>query len=70
MKKALGVPKRLHYESCNNMVYGAFMADIMRNLEVGLPDLLEDGIEMLIYVGEYDLICNVVGKFTPCRAFK
>ncbi|GJV64690.1 probable receptor-like serine/threonine-protein kinase [Tanacetum coccineum] len=29
-------------------------------LEVGLPDLLEDGIEMLIYVGKYDLVCNLL----------
>ncbi|KAH0922455.1 LOW QUALITY PROTEIN: hypothetical protein HID58_022473 [Brassica napus] len=32
------------------------------NLEVGIPALLEDGIKMLIYAGEYDLICNWLGN--------
>lgn len=35
--------------------------DWMKNLEVGIPKLLEDGIKVLIYVGEYDLICNWLG---------
>ncbi|GKC22778.1 probable receptor-like serine/threonine-protein kinase, partial [Tanacetum coccineum] len=30
-------------------------------LEVGLPNLLEDGIKMLIYVGKYNLVCNLLG---------
>jgi serine carboxypeptidase-like clade 4 len=33
----------------------------MRNLEVGIPALLEDGISLLVYAGEYDLICNWLG---------
>ncbi|RCV36510.1 hypothetical protein SETIT_7G324500v2 [Setaria italica] len=39
-------------------VYEAMLTDWMRNLEVGIPALLEDGINVLIYAGEYDLICN------------
>ena len=34
----------------------------MRNLEVGIPALLEDGINMLVYAGEFDLICNWLGN--------
>ncbi|KAK1373861.1 hypothetical protein POM88_030054 [Heracleum sosnowskyi] len=34
------------------------ITDWMRNLEVGIPALLEDGIKMIVYSGEYDLICN------------
>ncbi|XP_072072014.1 methionine S-methyltransferase-like isoform X2 [Arachis hypogaea] len=30
----------------------------MRNLEVGISALLEDGIQVLVYAGEEDLICN------------
>ncbi|KAE9461234.1 hypothetical protein C3L33_06821, partial [Rhododendron williamsianum] len=43
-------------------VYDAMITDWMRNLEVGIPALLEDGIKMLAYAGEYDLICNWLGK--------
>ncbi|VAI53224.1 unnamed protein product [Triticum turgidum subsp. durum] len=38
------------------------LTDWMRNLEVGIPALLEDGINVLIYAGEYDLICNWLGN--------
>jgi serine carboxypeptidase-like clade 4 len=38
------------------------MQDWMRNLEVGIPALLEDGIKVLVYAGEEDLICNWLGK--------
>ena len=35
----------------------------MKNLEMGIPALLEDGLQMLVYAGEYDLMCNWLGKF-------
>lgn len=34
----------------------------MRNLEVGIPALLEDNIQLLVYAGEHDLICNWLGN--------
>jgi serine carboxypeptidase-like clade IV len=34
----------------------------MRNLEVGISELLENDIKVLIYAGEYDLICNWLGE--------
>ncbi|KAL0436383.1 UNVERIFIED_CONTAM: Serine carboxypeptidase 3 [Sesamum radiatum] len=43
-------------------VYEAMVSDWMRNLEVGIPALLEDGIKLLVYAGEYDLICNWLGN--------
>ncbi|MFS7931495.1 putative carboxypeptidase C [Helianthus anomalus] len=36
--------------------------DWMRNLEAGIPHLLEDGIKLLVYAREYDLICNWLGN--------
>ncbi|CAN1747556.1 Serine carboxypeptidase-like 49 [Linum perenne] len=42
--------------------YALDNGDWMKNLEVGIPALLEDGIQMLIYAGEYDLICNWLGN--------
>ncbi|GJX74175.1 probable receptor-like serine/threonine-protein kinase, partial [Tanacetum coccineum] len=37
------------------------MSSVAYVLEVGLPNLLEDGIKMLIYVGKYNLVCNLLG---------
>lgn len=62
VREALGVGNR-KFVSCSPLVYEAMIADWMRNLEVGIPELIEDGIKLLIYAGEYDLICNWLGKF-------
>lgn len=64
VKKALGVGD-VEFVSCSTVVYDAMQRDWMRDMEVGIPALLEDGIKMLIYAGEYDLICNWLGKL-PC----
>ncbi|CAA7390845.1 unnamed protein product [Spirodela intermedia] len=61
VKNALGVGE-LDFVSCSPTVYEALITDWMRNLEVGIPALLEDGIQLLIYAGEYDLICNWLGN--------
>ncbi|KAI3520557.1 hypothetical protein L1887_10006 [Cichorium endivia] len=62
VKTALGVPRNIDYVSCSDGVYEAMMNDWMRNLEVGIPELLEENMKMLIYAGEYDLICNWLGN--------
>lgn len=63
MRDALGVGD-IEFVSCSPTVYQAMLMDWMRNLEVGIPALLEDGINMLVYAGEYDLICNWLGEAT------
>ncbi|KAK9127522.1 hypothetical protein Syun_016319 [Stephania yunnanensis] len=65
VRDALGVGD-IEFVSCSSAVYQAMILDWMRNLEVGIPALLEDGINMLIYAGEYDLICNWLGKSCNC----
>lgn len=62
VKEALGVGD-LDFVSCSSTVYSAMQQDWMRNLEVGIPSLLEDGIKVLVYAGEEDLICNWLGNF-------
>ncbi|CAN4119403.1 unnamed protein product [Withania somnifera] len=62
VKKALGVPMGIDFVSCSSSIYTAMLSDWMKNLEVGIPELLEDGINLLIYAGEYDLICNWLGN--------
>ncbi|CAH9116022.1 unnamed protein product [Cuscuta europaea] len=61
VKEALGVGD-IEFVSCSTSVYKAMLVDWMRDLEVGIPTLLEDGIHMLVYAGEYDLICNWLGN--------
>ncbi|KAJ0084037.1 hypothetical protein Patl1_30591 [Pistacia atlantica] len=61
VREALGVGN-IDFVSCSSRVYEAMLVDWMRNLEVGIPALLEDGIRALIYAGEYDLICNWLGN--------
>jgi serine carboxypeptidase-like clade 4 len=61
VRDSLGVGK-IRFVSCSTEVYAAMLVDWMRNLEVGIPALLDDGINLLIYAGEYDLICNWLGK--------
>ncbi|KAI4322314.1 hypothetical protein L6164_022021 [Bauhinia variegata] len=61
VRGALGVGD-LDFVSCSSQVYDAMVNDWMRNLEVGIPALLEDGIRVLVYAGEEDLICNWLGN--------
>jgi len=61
VREALGVGNR-KFVSCSPLVYEAMIVDWMKNLEKGIPQLLEDGIELLVYAGEYDLICNWLGN--------
>lgn len=64
-RNALGVGE-MDFLPCCFTVYSAMLQDYMRNLEVGIPALLEDGIKVRVYAGEYDLICNWLGEsFKP-----
>ncbi|XP_073155993.1 serine carboxypeptidase-like isoform X2 [Henckelia pumila] len=69
VKIALGVGD-IEFVSCSITVYYAMLGDWMRNLEVGIPALLEDGIKLLVYAGEYDLICNWLGNSNWLDAMK
>ncbi|KAG6602293.1 Serine carboxypeptidase-like 49, partial [Cucurbita argyrosperma subsp. sororia] len=61
VRETLGVGD-IEFVSCSPTVYRAMLVDWMRNAEVGIPALLEDGIKLLVYAGEYDLICNWLGN--------
>ncbi|KAL8057693.1 hypothetical protein ABFX02_04G200300 [Erythranthe guttata] len=62
VKKALGVQGDIQFVSCSSVVYDAMMTESMKNFEVDIPSLLQDGIKLLVYAGEYDLICNWLGN--------
>ncbi|KAI3799355.1 hypothetical protein L1987_34649 [Smallanthus sonchifolius] len=62
VKAALGVPSNIDFVSCSDLVYRSMLNDWMKNHEVEIPALLEDNIQLLVYAGEYDLICNWLGN--------
>lgn len=64
VRNALGVGS-INFVSCSPSVYQAMLTDWMRDLEVGIPDLVDNGVKLLVYAGEYDLICNWLGEFPP-----
>eukprot|EP01060_Flectonema_neradi_P031494 TRINITY_DN4798_c0_g1_i1.p1 TRINITY_DN4798_c0_g1~~TRINITY_DN4798_c0_g1_i1.p1 ORF type:complete len:447 (+),score=117.97 TRINITY_DN4798_c0_g1_i1:48-1388(+) len=59
-QEALGVNAK--WESCNFNVNRQFAADWMKNYQDQIPDLLANGIRVLIYAGEVDFICNWLGN--------
>lgn len=62
VQTALGVVGGIRFVSCSSVVYSRMAANVMKSYDAGIPALLEDGIEVLIYAGEYDLICNWIGN--------
>lgn len=61
VKKALGVGD-IKWVLCSVAVYDFMYVDIFRGYSAVVPSLLEDGVKVLIYVGEYDLVCNWIGN--------
>lgn len=60
VQKQLGVSKR--WASCNMLVNLQFQQDWMHNYHTLLPDMLADGIRVLVYAGDVDYICNWLGN--------
>ncbi|KAH9172463.1 Alpha/Beta hydrolase protein [Lactarius sanguifluus] len=63
-KAALGADPSRTYEACNMKVNEAFMyqGDGMHNSAALLPELINDGIRLLVYAGNADLVCNYIGN--------
>ncbi|EFJ52952.1 hypothetical protein VOLCADRAFT_102913 [Volvox carteri f. nagariensis] len=61
VRAELGVGER-RWEECNMGVNGDFLGDWLRSYDKLLPALLDDGIRVMIYAGDLDLICNWVGN--------
>jgi cathepsin A (carboxypeptidase C) len=64
VKKSFGVPESVKFEACNMNVNQAFLfnGDGMHNSAAVLPELIADGIRLLVYAGEADFMCNYIGN--------
>ncbi|EPS93871.1 hypothetical protein FOMPIDRAFT_1026396 [Fomitopsis schrenkii] len=64
VKRALGVDPARSFESCNMQVNQAFalQGDGAHNSAALLPALVEDGVRLLVYAGNADMMCNFIGN--------
>ena len=60
VQEALGVNKT--WEACNMDVHQDMMADWGHSFDESLPEMLADGVRVLVYAGNQDFICNVLGN--------
>jgi cathepsin A (carboxypeptidase C) len=70
VQSQLGVSKK--WGSCNMAVNLQFQlaGDWMRDFSHMIPDLLHDGVEVLIYAGDEDYICNWLGNKAWTKALE
>jgi len=68
VQKQLGV--NMKFESCNLVVNKAFTLDFMKNYHMLIPPMLAAGIDVLIYAGDQDFICNWLGNEKWVQALK
>lgn len=57
IKSILGVDGR-SWEECNMVVHTALLGDWMTNLAPKVTDILNTGLDVLVYSGDKDFICN------------
>ncbi|KAN0085973.1 Alpha/Beta hydrolase fold [Tylopilus felleus] len=72
IKAALGVNPQRNFESCNMAVNMAFMlqGDSMHNTPALLPPMINDGVRLLVYAGNADMMCNYIGNERWLEALK
>ncbi|KAF6764643.1 carboxypeptidase C [Ephemerocybe angulata] len=64
IKTTLGVNPGLNFASCNMEVNQGFAlaGDGASNSAVLLPELINDGVRLLVYAGNADMMCNYIGN--------
>lgn len=61
VRSALGVGTR-QWTECASTPHMLLTNDWMQNLEVHIPGMLGAGVQVLVYAGNQDFICNVEGN--------
>jgi len=63
-KVALGVNPTIDFQACNMEVNREFalQGDGAHNSALLLPDLVNDGVRLLVYAGNADMMCNFIGN--------
>ena len=61
VRKALGVGDR-EWQACDMEVHEDMMADWGHSFDAVLPEMLASGVRVMIYAGNKDIICNVLGN--------
>jgi len=63
-KAELGANPSRKFESCNMAINQAFQmqGDSMHDSSALLPDLINDGVRLLVYAGNADMMCNYIGN--------
>ncbi|KAJ7758146.1 peptidase S10 serine carboxypeptidase [Mycena maculata] len=65
VKRALGAdPRAANFTACNTDMTVAFMlqGDGMRDSKRLLTELVDEGIRLLVYAGNVDMVCNYMGE--------
>ncbi|GMI30006.1 hypothetical protein TrRE_jg77 [Triparma retinervis] len=62
VREALDALVPTTFEACNMDVYMKFLFDWMKEYDKALPAMLDEGINILIYAGDADFICNWMGN--------
>lgn len=57
VQKILGVPGR-KWETCTSDVHAALLGDWMNDMSSKVTDLVNAGLNTLVYSGDKDFICN------------
>ncbi|KAF8602091.1 peptidase S10 serine carboxypeptidase [Ceratobasidium sp. AG-I] len=64
VRKELGVPLEKKFMACKLEIHQTFLknGDAARSSSILLPELIDEGLRVLVYVGDADLICPGVGQ--------
>lgn len=64
VKAELGANPDRDFQSCNMAINQAFLfeGDSMHDSSLLLPDLINNGIRLLVYAGNADMMCNYIGN--------